>query len=884
MRPRSTRRLFRFVSRTGDDVRTDVQDEIAFHLEMRVNDLMAEGLSRAEARARAVAEFGDVERASATLMLHDRQTERARWLSRAWSDLRRDIGYGIRLLGRNKGFSTTAILTLAVAIGGNTATFSIVNALFLQPLPVRNPQEMVRIYTGESTASWPNVSDIRARNTVFADVMAQGHAQVSLSLEPLPVRVAAGLVSPNYFDVLGAASLIGRPFQASDAPETIVVVSERLWRSRLGGSATAIGQALTIDGQRREVIGVMPRTFRGIAPPGFARDVWIPLAVDGAHRGLATDRAANRFEVYGRLAPGISIEEATAAMRVVGLQMTAEHPTVNQRFAAMEIFAASGVGLYRGVASALRPVFTFLGFLIVVAAFILIISCANLAGLLIGRAAGRRQEIAVRMALGAGRFRLLRQLLIESSVLALIGGALGGVFAVVLTAMLSRATSTLGGPIDLNVTVDRRVLTYALVVSLGSVILFGLAPSRRATRLQLVDSLKPDGGHGRARQRFRQGLIVSQVTISTLLLFWSGLFARSLLHVNRVDPGFDPSDVLLAEVQLTDDKPDALTRADLSLVTLHERVSEMPGVEHAGWSSIVPLALLGNERFRVSKAEDVEGTPGTRIVASRLSPGWFAAVRIPIVAGRDFTWSDRRGSPPVMIVNQTLARLFWSGGAIGQRIKYGSTIAQVVGIVGDSKYWTIGETTSPTVYLPLRQAPASHALTLHVRTSDPRGTAEGLRQAVSELRAGLSPDIRPMRDAVAVAALPARIGAVVTAVFGALGAVLATLGIYGLISYVVVQRSREVAIRRAIGAPTAHIIRVVMGGSAALATAGVIVGLLLGSVSAPLFGGLLVNVSPRDPLTLTAAAVMVLCTALLASAPAALRAARVNPSGVLKAE
>jgi predicted permease len=884
MRPRGIKRIFRFVSRATDDIDADVQDELAFHLEMRTNDLVAEGETPADARARAIAEFGDREHATAALTRADQRIERARLISRCWSDLLRDAAYGVRLLTRNKGFSTTAVLTLAVAIGGNAATFSVVNALFLQPLALRAPDEIVRIYTGESTASWPNVRDIRERNTLFSDVLAQGNTHVSLSADPLPIRVTAGLVSPGYFEALGAAPLLGRVFRQDDVPGSVAVVSERLWRLRLGGAPAIVGQTITIDGERREVVGVMPRSFRGIAAAGFARDLWIPIDAAGAHRGLANDRGANRFEVYGRLRPGISIEQATAAMRVLGTRMATEHPDTNQRFTAIEVFSASGIGLYRGAGNALMPVFTFLGFLAVVTTFILLVSCANVAGLLIGRAATRRQEIAVRVALGAGRARLLRQLLIESVVLAVLAGVLGVGLAFLLTTAISSMSTALPANIDLHVTLDHRVLVYALALSLGSAILFGLAPAWRASRVQLVDALKPEGGGGRRRQRFRQALIVGQVTVSTLLLFWSGLFARSLLQVSGVDPGFDPSDVLLAEIELADDLPDTRSRVDARFMALHERVRAFPGVDHAGWSTVVPLALLGNERFRISKEDDAPGTPGTRVVASRLSPGWFATARIPFIAGRDFTWQDREAAPMVVIVNETLARQLWNGDAIGRRIKYGSALAEVIGVVRDSKYWTIGEITSPTVYLAFRQAIALYAPTLHVRTRDPRGTAEHIRQVVHELLPNAPAHLKSMPDAVAVASMPARVGAIVTGAFGAIGALLATLGVYGLISYVVVQRSREVAIRRAIGAPTAHVVRVVVWRTTALSGAGLIVGLLAGAASAPLFGGLLVNVSPRDPLTMIVTVVCVVCTAVVASTPAALRATRVNPSAVLKAE
>ncbi|MGH9374261.1 MAG: ADOP family duplicated permease, partial [Vicinamibacterales bacterium] len=701
---------------------------------------------------------------------------------------------------------------------------------------------------------------------------------------PLPLRLSAGLVSMNYFAVLGSAPIAGRTLQPNDIPADVAILSENLWRTRFGGSPSIIGQPIAIDGRRREVIGVMPRSFRGIGPPGFTREIWIPLDLTGAHRGLAINRTATRFEAYGRLEPGTSMDAARAAMRVVGIHMAAEHPVANRRFTAMEIFAVEGIGVYRGVAKTLLPVFAFVGFVTLISGFVLLVSCANLAGLLLARGGARRQEIAVCLALGAGRGRLMRQLLTESLLLAFAGGLAGLALATALTSGLSRLTGLLPVPVDLNLALDHRVLAYALAVSTATALLFGLAPARRASRVQLVHSLKVDGGGDRARQRLRKALIVAQVSVSALLIFWSGLFARSLLQANSVDPGFDPSGVLLAEVQLQDDAPGAAGRAQHAFVELHNRVRALASVEEAGWSSIVPLALLGNERFRASRTDAPQDVPGLWVVASRLSPGWFPTVRIPFAAGRDFTWLDREGSPMVVIVNETLARQLWNGAAVGQQLRFWSKTAEVVGVVRDSKYSTLGEAPAPTVYLPFPQAPVSQAPTLHVRTSDTRATAERIRQLVQELVPGATAGLKPMQDAVAMAMVPARVGAGVTGAFGLLGALLATMGIYGLISYLVVQRSREMAIRRAIGAPTSHIVRIAVGGVGTLAVAGLIAGLAAGALTAPLLSGLLVNVSPRDPFTLAATALVVLATTAMAGTPPALRATRIEPLTALKAQ
>ncbi len=856
----------------------------SFHLEMRTTELQAEGHDPDAARAQALREFGDLNRASATLVAQDGRVNQRRGLSRFAAELRQDVSYGVRLLGRNRGFSATAIVTLALAIGGNVALFSIVNALFLQPLPIADPETLAKIRTGDSRVSWLNLEDIRERNVVFSDVIAQRDTAMSMAGEPLPVQITAGVVSTNYFSTLGVVPMEGRPFQPGERRADIVLLSERMWRARFDGTPSIVGRRLTLDGRPFEVVGVMSGRYHSIAPLGFSPDLWIPVDNDGVHAGIAKDRSAARFDAFGRLKPGVSLEQAQASLRVLGAQMAAEHPDVNGRFAATEVYRAGGLNLYRGVGKTLLPVFAFLGFATLLGALVLIMSCANLAGLLLGRAAARRQEIAVRLALGAGRGRLVRQLLTESLVLAILGGAFGLVLGVWLTRGVGLLTAQLPFPIGLNLSPDLRVVAYTVGVSALCAMLFGLVPARRASRQQLTDALRVDTGDGTKRQRFRQALIVMQVAVSALLIFWSGLFSRSLVKAASVDPGFDVSDVLLVEVPLTDDQPGAAARADSVLLQLGERVRTFPGVERAGWSSIVPLAMLGNEKFRVTRADAPADQKGEFVYANRLSPGWFDALRIPIVAGRDFTWQDRVGSPSVVIVNEALARQLWNGPAVGQRLRFFSRSSEVVGVVRDTKYWTIGEAMTPQVYLPFRQEPQQFAQTLHVRTSNPRATAERLRADVQALLPGAVPQIRPMRDAVAVAVLPARVAAIVTGAFGLIGAALATLGVYGLISYIVFQRSREVAIRRAVGAQTRHILGLVGGSSLRLTIVGLVLGLAGGSLLAPLLGGLLVNTSPRDPLALLATVVVVLTTATFACLRPTLQAMRLDPLSALKAD
>ena len=395
-----------------------------------------------------------------------------------------------------------------------------------------------------------------------------------------------------------------------------MLLSERIWRDRFGRSDTIVGRTVRLDDRAYEVVGVLPRTFHAIAPLGFSPDLWVQADPTGVHAGISTDRAATRFEVFGRLKPGDSTDAAQAAMRVLGAQLAAEHPEVNARFGGTEVFLAGGINVYRGVGKTLLPVFVFIGFAALLAALVLLMSCANLAGLLLGRAAARRQEIAVRLALGAGRARLLRQLLTESLVLAALGAACGLVLATWLARGVAFLVAQLPFPIELNLSPDVRVLAYTVGVTAGCAVLFGVAPARRASRLQLTDALRLDTAGGGSRQRVRQALVIAQVAVSALLIFWSGLFARSLLHADTVNPGFDPTDVLIAEVPLSNDLPGGTRRQDALIVEIGQHVAALGGVDSAGWSSIVPLAMTSNERFRVAR--------GTRPLASGGS-GWWRA-------------------------------------------------------------------------------------------------------------------------------------------------------------------------------------------------------------------------------------------------------------------
>jgi predicted permease len=791
---------------------------------------------------------------------------------------RRDVTFGLRLIARHPGFSAIAVATLAVAIGANTTVFTVVNALLFTPLPVAAPHELARVDTGQNQVSWPNYEDIRAGNTAFSDVVAHRMAMAGLQVGGAPLRLRGEATSSNFLSVLGVPPAVGRTFTAADARHDLVVLADHVWRDRFNGDPSVIGRVLTLGSRTCEVIGVMPPGFRALAPPGLRLDFWMPVDTAGPNRVLR-DRALPQFEVVGRLKPDMSLDQATASLRVLATQMRNAHPELPEEFLRMSAESTEGVNAFQGMASLLLPVFAFLALLTVLSGFVLLIGCANIAGLLIGRAAARQREIAMRLALGAGRGRLVRQLLTESLLLAVLGGAAGVLLAIWFVGSAGAIGARLPIPIDLDLRIDRRVLAYALGLSTFTSLLFGLAPAWSAARFDLVSSLKDDSAGSTARQRLRRVMIVGQVAICTALLLWSGLFLRSLRHIGDINPGFDPSGVLLATIMLEEGVVDD-ERGDRIFTEWTERVTASPGVQSAGLASVVPLALRGREEFSVSIPADAPGTR-RRVVATRVSPGWFGTIRIPLLMGRDFTWDDRKGAPDVAVVNDTLARQFWNGEAIGQRVNYGRRSLEVVGVVRDSKYRTIGETIRPQIYLPVRQSYMSE-MTLHVRTTDMNGTRAALTREMRQLAPDVMVDVEPMSDAVAVAVMPAQIGAAATGVFGVVAMLLAALGVYGLVSFSVVQRTREIGVRKAIGARTEDILRLVVGGNARLLATGLCVGLGAGVLGAMALRGFLTGVAPMDPLALVSASGIVAGAALLASLVPALRAARVDPLVALR--
>ena len=879
-RPRRFARLFRHTSRGAEDIRKDVQDEFTFHLDMRTAALEKEGLSRHDARAVAEREFGDRARGAAACARQDEHVEARRTLAMWREEITTDLRYAIRAAVASPWLSIVVIVTLAVAIAGNTAVFTIVNSLLLKPPAYDQPSRLVRIYTGESHMSWPNFEDISQRATVFDAVIAQRAVAPPIQIGESAVVLMGAEVSINYFTALAVPAQRGRTFLPSDTRSDIIVISDRLWRTRFSSDPAVIGRLVRLNGEAKEILGVMPAQFRGLTPPGLRRDFWTPISPTA--RPTISDRRERRYEAFARLTDGISLEAARSAIAVIGAALKQEYPDQNERFDATTLYGVQGFDGFRGIGSSALPIFAFVGLLAIAAGLVLLLACANIAGLLLGRATARRRETAVRLALGAGRARLIRQLLAESFVLAFCGAAGGVLLSVWLTGLAQHAAGDLPLPMDFDLSPDWRVLVYCGVLASATALLFGLSPARRAARTDLISALKNDDTTG--HQRLRQALVVAQVFGCTVLLLWAALFTRSLGNVSKVDPGFRTEGVLVVDISPPDQIASSAQANEQFFDRLLERVAGIPGVTASGMAWTIPLGFMGRAEYDIQLADAPDQTL-RRVMSNVVSPGYFRAIDVPLLAGRDFTAADRPGSPRAVLVNETAARAFWNGQAVGRRIRMPEddkwVDATVVGVVRDSKYLTLGEQIQPTVYPSLAQG-RQRGMNLFVRTTTPSETASALRSEIGQMTRGMPVEVQRFEDAIKLSLLPARVGAAATAVIGCTAMLLAVVGIYALVSFSVAQRYREIGIRRAVGASSGSIARLIVGGSLWRVGAGLLPGLVIGALGAAAFAGFIVGVSPFDLPTLASIAAVILLAATAASALPAYRASRVDPLQALR--
>jgi len=817
-----------------------------------------------------------------------------------------DVRYAIRILAKAPTFTAAAILTLALTIGVNTAVFSLVNKALLEPLPFDDSDRLMWLFR-ESRAgqevgsiSHPDYLEYRDRSGAFEQLAA-------FSLMPLTVGRGSDaetrigqIVTGNYFATLGLRASLGRTFTVEDdrwpGGHPVVVVSHRYWASALGGRPGAVGETMNLSGHPFTIVGVAPEGFAG-AIPVPAPDLWVPMMMleqlRPAARGRLADRDAGFLWVLGKLKPGLSAPEAEAELAVTSAQLEQVDP---DHFEEERASIVPALGVIPMTPETRRIVLALSTLLLSAVGLVLLVGCANVANLILSRATSRRREFGIRMALGAPRARMVRQLLTESFLLAAFGGLAGLILATWTMDLLVSAMPQLpfNVTLDLDFGVDRRILTFTALASTLSVLLFGLLPAIASTRVNPVSSLREEGGSrhfGWRRSRVRSALVVGQVAMSLVLLVGAGLFLRSLMRAQAIDPGFRHENVLTVMMDLgSRGHDDASSRAFVEGVL--ERSRALPGVASASVETSPPLTLGFNIQPFWIEGRPYTGPDAERlsVASSRVSDGGFRTLAIPLLRGRDFAARDTANAPQVAIVNQAFVDRHWPDqDPIGKRLStHGAAgpYLSVVGIAKTARYWMIGEEPRPFVYLPLLQGGAAPRATLLVRTEgDPMAALPGVRAILLELDPDLSPwGTSRLTDLIGLSLLPARLAAAGFLMFGLLALLLASVGLYGIMSYMVAQRTHEVGVRMAIGARAPDVLKLILRHGLALTAAGVGIGLLGALACTRVLSSLLYEVSVVDPWTFVGVSLLLAAIALLACYVPAHRATKTDPLIALRAE
>jgi putative ABC transport system permease protein len=810
-----------------------------------------------------------------------RELRRWRWWMLA---IAQDLRYALRMLVAQPGLTLVALLTLALGIGANTAIFSAVDMLLLRPLPYAEPDRLAMIWEKRAAEGILNnvvapadYLDWATMNRSFESTAAMAAITVDLTGAGEPVRLPSAIVSPAFFDVLKIRPALGRTFRPEEgAPgkNGVALISHGLWQNRFGSDPAIVGRKIVLNGTPVEVVGVLPATFEF---PDSTIELWAPLVLESGSQ--PPPRAEHFLKVYGRMKPGVTIEQARADMDRVGALLSQQYPDTNRRHGAW--------------VSSLRddltgPVRSGLLLLLGAVGFVLLIACVNVANLLLARAAARRREVAVRAALGAGRGRLVAQALTESLLL----GLLGGVASLIVARWgidLLRTVAPAGAPvIGLDrLGLDVRVLAFALGLSMLTGLLFGLLPAWQFAKQDLNETLK-DGGRspGGVRRRLRLALVVSEIALASLLLVGAGLTLRSLQTLMRADPGFTSKGVLTAVITL----PGSRYRGEEQLLTTFDAIANrfrsIPGVRSVGGINVLPLSGLDARRGIMVEGYEPAADDPTRAHPRAVTPDYFRTMGIQLTAGRGFTAADRKDAPLVVVVNETMARRYWPNvSPVGKRVRLvaGGDWREVVGIVHDVRHWGLDRPVNPEIYLPSPQYPAS-VQTFAIAAS---GDASSLASAVREQLRAVDPDlplsnIRTMDEIASRSVATRRTGLVLLGTFAALALVLAAAGIYGVMGHLVALRTSEIGLRMTMGARPADVMTLILKEGLGQAAIGLAIGLGAAMVLMRWFRTLLYEISPSDPLTLAAVAVVLLVTTFLACVVPALRAMRVDPVTALR--
>ena len=869
--PLRLRSLFR-----RGQVEAELNEELRYHLERQIEVNTAAGMSVEEARYAALRAMHGL----------DQRKEECRDMRRVRliEDLWRDFRFGLRSLLKRPGFTAIALLALALGIGANTAIFSLVNAVILQPLPYRDPDRLISVYGTRNRSTQGSVGptdflDYRSQNKTFEQFAASGSMMLPMNLTGSgePERLNASIITGNYFDTFGVRPALGRGFSLENektGQDHVTVLSHAFWQTRFGGDPNIVNKTINLDGKAYEVLGVMPAE---VVLPQPAQ-LWVPINFDADPEMKM--RNARFLRGIGRLKEGVTLDQAQTDTDLIAAQLEQQYPDSNTGWS-LRLIPLREI-LVGGSRTMLFILFGAVG-------FVLLIACANVANLLLVRAAARQKEIAMRTALGASRLRIIRQMITESLLLAIFGGALGALLAVAgVKLLVSLGEDNI--PRTANVKIDATVLAFTLLISLATGLLFGLAPAIRTMKENLVDALKDGirgGSEATVKNRTRSLLVVFESAIAVMLLIAAGLLIRSLVALQNVDPGFDPNNVLTLRVDLPRQKYNTPEKASNFFEQLETRVAGLPGVEAVGL--ITDLPLSGEARDMPYR---VEGRPATSDIAfvdfRRVNKNYFSAMRIPLRRGRNFTEQEVRQSDKAIVVSQAFVdSVFPNEEALGKRLIIWSGIRnepyEIIGIVGDTRYQSLQGEPSATMYVPTREL---LFVNLVIRTQgDPLSLVGGVRKEVN----ALDPDqpiaaIRPMTEWVAMSAAGARYRTTLLGLFALLAMILAATGIYGVMSYSVAQRTQEIGVRMALGARPLDVLKLVVRQGMMLALIGVVVGLAGALALTRVMSSLLFGVTERDPITFVAVAALLIVVAFISCFVPAHRATRVDPLIALRCE
>jgi len=809
--------------------------------------------------------------------------------------LLQDLRYSIRRLRKSPGFTVIAILSLALGIGANTAIFSLVNTVLMRPLPlVTQPEQLVSVYgvyssNSDTIFSYPNYKDLRERNEVFAGLLAYRFAPMSLSHQGNNERIWSYLVSGNYFDVLGAKAMLGRTFLPEEdqtrKSHPVAVMSFGTWQKRFASDPGVIGKTVLVNGNNFTIVGVMPKDFIG-TEVAYTPELFVPFMmaeiIEPGNRYLDCRDCDNIF-VTGRLKPTVTRQQAEAALQTVMQQLAKEYPNENEGRGAK----LTPVGLF--LPSIRAGVTGFSWVLMAVVGLVLLIACVNLANLLLARASERKKEIAVRLALGANRWQLIRQLLTESILLSMLGGMLGLVLALWINDFVAKIQLPTDVALTFDLRIDWRVMLFALGASLVTGVLFGLLPALQSTRPNLVPALKDDASaSGFRRAWLRNALVVAQMALSVLLLICAGLIVRSLQAAQLLRPGFNPENAVAMTFDVgLQGYDEARGRAFHQQVL--ERVRSLSGVKSASLASMIPLSLnFSNSTIYIEGQPETSSAKMPLAVTNYVMPEYFATMGIAL-RGRDFNEQDKEKESRVAIVNETFVRRFWPGqNGIGKRFNFSGPkdpLWEIVGVAADGKYESLGEEPKIAFYRPMTRDYVTWTSLVARTVGDPQPIIGAIRGEIRKLDATLPiSGVKTLQEHMNVPLFPARVAATVLGSFGILALILAAIGIYGVMSYAVSQRTREIGIRMALGALKRDVLKMVIGQGLQLVVIGVAIGLIAALALTRFLSVLLYGVSPTDVVTFVAIPVLLALVALLASFIPAQRAAKVDPIKALRYE